>query len=248
MGRKYSDQQFADAVQESKSWSQVLTLLGLKAGGGTYDNLKAIATRLDVSTDHFTGRGWRKGSSPWNTNKRPIQEYLDGRPINSTKLKIRLFNEGYKEKTCEGCGITTWNGLPAPLELDHINGVRTDNRLDNLRILCPNCHAQTDTYCGKNIPGVVPKQADGTGSNPVGRKSVRVRTPPSPLCSGCSREISPRVKGGKCLDCMTYPTIIEWPSDLELIQMVDSNNYSSIARMLGVSNTSVKKRYIKAKL
>ena len=53
------------------------------------------------------------------------------------------------------CGITEWNGQPTPTELDHINGVRTDNRLENLRILCPNCHAQTKTYRGKNINKVL---------------------------------------------------------------------------------------------
>lgn len=51
----------------------------------------------------------------------------------------------------ERCGISEWNGVPAPLQLDHVNGDRRDNRLENLRILCPNCHAQTDTWCGRNM-------------------------------------------------------------------------------------------------
>jgi 5-methylcytosine-specific restriction endonuclease McrA len=57
-----------------------------------------------------------------------------------------LINEGIKEHKCELCGITEWNGKPAPIELDHINGKHTDNRIENLRILCPNCHAQTPTW------------------------------------------------------------------------------------------------------
>ena len=55
-----------------------------------------------------------------------------------------------KEHKCESCGISEWLGKPLSLELDYINGDRYDNRLQNLRILCPNCHAQTDTYRGKN--------------------------------------------------------------------------------------------------
>jgi len=80
-----------------------------------------------------------------------LQEYLikDSRVRNSHTLKLRLIAEGVKEAKCEWCGITEWRGKPAPLELDHVNGDRKDNRLGNLRILCPNCHAQTDNYRAK---------------------------------------------------------------------------------------------------
>ena len=66
-------------------------------------------------------------------------------PYPTNRLKRRLLVAGLKEAACEVCKGTTWNGLPMPLELDHINGRRSDNRIENLRILCPNCHAQTPT-------------------------------------------------------------------------------------------------------
>jgi Zn finger protein HypA/HybF involved in hydrogenase expression len=69
----------------------------------------------------------------------------------SSKLKIRLFNENIKEKRCECCNLTEWLSNPIPLELHHVNGVKTDHRLENLQIVCPNCHAQTDNYRGRNI-------------------------------------------------------------------------------------------------
>ncbi len=84
--------------------------------------------------------------------KRNIDEYLNNiQPIQSYKLKSRLFKEELKQKQCESCKLTEWLGKPIPLELDHIDGNNSNNSLNNLRILCPNCHALTPTYRGKNI-------------------------------------------------------------------------------------------------
>ncbi len=69
----------------------------------------------------------------------------------SHNLKTRLIRAGIKGAFCEDCGLAAWSGKPIPLELHHVNGDSTDNRIENIRILCPNCHAQTPTYRGKNI-------------------------------------------------------------------------------------------------
>jgi hypothetical protein len=68
----------------------------------------------------------------------------------TSKLSKRLVKEGYKKYICESCGITDYNGKAISLELNHINGKSSDHSLDNLELLCPNCHSQTDTWCGKN--------------------------------------------------------------------------------------------------
>ena len=69
----------------------------------------------------------------------------------SYKLAKRLIKEGIKEYKCECCNLSKWQNKPIPLELHHINGIHSDNRLENLQLLCPNCHALTDSYRGKNI-------------------------------------------------------------------------------------------------
>lgn len=81
----------------------------------------------------------------------PLDELLVvGRPTNRQYLKRRLIVAGLKEELCEGCGIGEWQGKPLSLHLHHRNGDGSDNRLENLMLLCPNCHSQTDTYGGRN--------------------------------------------------------------------------------------------------
>jgi DNA-binding CsgD family transcriptional regulator len=83
----------------------------------------------------------------------PLEELLIAGPRrNRNHLKRRLFDAGIKTRRCEACGLTQWRGAPVPLALHHVNGDRHDNRLENLEILCPNCHGLTDTWSGRNIP------------------------------------------------------------------------------------------------
>jgi hypothetical protein len=148
--RTYTDEQFIEAVESSTSIRQVLSKLGLKEAGGNYKVAQNRMKQLGVTLlSGPNGQGWSKGKTLGP--KKPIEYYLTENSYHqSYKLKNRLIAEGLKEHKCECCGISEWNNQPTPIELDHINGNHHDNRLENLRILCPNCHAQTDTYRGKN--------------------------------------------------------------------------------------------------
>ncbi len=148
---KYTEEQFIDAVKSSTSVRQVLNKLGLKEAGGNYSITKTRIKNLELDTSHFTGQGWNKGKTLGP--RKSVKELLVNdrkHPYQSHKLKQRLLQEGLKVHQCECCGITEWRGQPTPIELDHINGINYDNRLENLRLLCPNCHAQTSTYRGRN--------------------------------------------------------------------------------------------------
>jgi hypothetical protein len=132
-----------DAVARSRDRAEVLRRLGEPVTSAGYAKLRRALETADVSTAHLDPHSWRR---------RPIIEYLvDGRRTNSTSLRRRLLTEGLKEHRCEACGNREWQGEPIPLELDHIDGDRSNNLLENLRLLCPNCHALTPTYRGRNI-------------------------------------------------------------------------------------------------
>jgi len=148
--RSWSENQLKNAVKNSKSYRNVIKTLGLRPTGGNYDQVKKYIREYDLSTKHFTGKLWSKGL------KLPFKPFIDILVRNSTyqsfKLKKRLFLVKLKKPRCEECG---WAQISVdgriPLELDHINGNRHDNRLSNLRILCLNCHSLQITHRGRNI-------------------------------------------------------------------------------------------------
>lgn len=150
--RKWTEKQLIDAVKKSRSVRQVIQTLGLIPAGGNYVQVQSRIVELKLNTKHFLGMGWSKGM-PF-ARKAPIaleKILVKNSSYQSFKLKKRLFTSGLKFQKCEECG---WKKISEdgriPLELDHINGDRNDNRLENLRVLCPNCHSLKPTHRGRN--------------------------------------------------------------------------------------------------
>ncbi len=151
--RKWSQIQLKEAVQNSKSYAGVMKLLGLKPAGGNYDQLKKYVREYGFKTNHFTGRLWSKGLKLEFNPKIELKDILvKNSTYQSFKLKNRLYLAKLKEPKCEECGWAKMsNDGRIPLELDHINGDHHDNRLENLRVLCPNCHSLQITHRGRNV-------------------------------------------------------------------------------------------------
>lgn len=107
----------------------------------------------------FVGQSWclaiQRGDLKVKSDIELFLLSLKSGRVNSHNTKLGLLHHGLKEKRCEYCQLTEWNGQSMPLELHHINGSRKDNSLSNLQILCPNCHAQTSTYGTRNRNGSI---------------------------------------------------------------------------------------------
>ncbi|MDP3997051.1 MAG: HNH endonuclease signature motif containing protein [bacterium] len=146
--RSWTASQLKSAVKTSLSYRQVIEKLGLRPAGGNYYQLQKYVKEYGLDTSHFKGSAWNKGLKGIGKPRIKIKDILvKGSTFQSYKLKQRLFKENLKPQKCEICG---WSERTStghlPLEVDHINGDRTDHRLKNLRILCPNCHSLTPNY------------------------------------------------------------------------------------------------------
>lgn len=242
--RKYSKEQLIDAVKTSNCLAQTLSKLGVSPAGGNYDVIKKYIKNLNLDITHFRdGRGWSFGLK-FPERKRPLEIYLSNQKyISSNPLKNRLFDENVFERKCYKCNFSIWMGEPIPLELDHINGNSQDNRLENLRILCPTCHAQTPTYRGKNIQIGRAKSRTIKIRN-VDKIEVVITDKKRYLtknCIDCKCSISK--SSTKCRSCagLGRGSKIDWPPLNEIISMVEQFGYSASGRKLGVSDKAVKK-------
>lgn len=138
--RKYTKEILEEAITSSKTWSEVCVKLGLAPLAGSQYYFKKRAVAFEIPFGHLLGRGWALNKKTWRDVK--LEDYLSGkRKIRSHALRLKLIEAGLKEDKCESCGLSEWDRQKIPLELDHINSNHEDNRLENLQILCPNCHA-----------------------------------------------------------------------------------------------------------
>jgi Zn finger protein HypA/HybF involved in hydrogenase expression len=234
MKHSYTIERFKIAVEESYSIAQALTKLGLSPRGGNYRVFKKFEKLYNIDTSHFTGQGHMKGKKNIFITK-PLSEILvKNCEYSSNKLRKRLISEGLKEHRCECCGLDEWLGEPIPLELDHIDGDHYNNTIENLKILCPNCHAKTPTYRGKNKRRIT--------SETMRTKKERERIKKVYNCSSCGVELSGKCKTGLCNTCHSKSQRkVERPSKEQLLQEIKETSYLAVGRKYGVSDNAIRK-------
>lgn len=214
----YTKEQLQQAVAESKTITNVLKLLGYPINQGVYHRkIKASCLEFAIDTSHFTRKGGGSGGIG-----RPLNEILiENSPYPWTAtLKARLIKHGLLEYKCVHCNNTgEWLGQTLSLQLDHINGINTDNRLENLRLLCPNCHSQTDTFGGRKL------------------RKQRFCT----LCKTTEIQIG-KVVCEPCKIIKRNSTRKFEVSKEELQTLINNNPIKGVGRIFGVSDNSIRKR------
>lgn len=208
------------AISISSSKKEVLLNLGLRAAGGNYKALETAAAKMGLELPKWDYSGQGSSASAFANETVFVENSTYN---NGTNLKKRLYEMGWK-KECSECGIgAEWNDKPLTLQLEHINGVHNDNRLENLRLLCPNCHSQTTTFAGRSSRGTFSRVRKTCECGMI----IHSKTGMS--CHSCSSGIR-------------YGSVDRYPSYNVLKAMVEDMGYSAVGRKLGVSDNAVRKR------
>jgi hypothetical protein len=231
---RYSGNEARAVVAGSLSYSEALRRLGLRPAGGKHSLFRLHVDEIwKIPTDHFDPHRARVEALR-HAEPIPLRDVLvEGSSYSRANLKSRLYATGLKERKCELCGQDeNWQGQTLSLVLDHINGVPDDNRLENLRILCPNCNATLDTHCGrKNRAGK--RDCRGCG------QSYSPRSSRQKYCSAkCGSKQADRVRKLKPVPSRRR---VDRPSHAALLADASSMSMLAVGRKYGVSDNAVRK-------
>lgn len=211
----YTVEKLKEAIEISSSLSEVIRYLGLCHSSTTYKTIKNRIQSLNINLDH-----WPKHKREFKASK-DIDDIISNKVsyTHTHNLKNKLLKQGLLINKCSVCGIDSWMNKSISLQLDHINGIKLDNSLENLRLLCPNCHSQTTNYSGKKNKGKAKKY----------------------FCKTCGIQTS--FKKDACLKCVRKSEEkIVWPSTEYLLEQIKTKSYLQLGRELGVSDNAIRNR------
>lgn len=231
-GPKFTEAEAREAIAQSKSWTEALRWLACCPTGGNPRTLKKYAAIWGISTDHFDPyAGVMDRVRP---AKIPLNKILvEHSTYSRSNLKRRLYEENLKQPRCEMCGQgEIWRGRHMSMILDHTNGVRDDNRLENLQIVCPNCAATLDTHCGRAAAGPPPLRNCARCG-----KLFRAKQRPQRFCSRHCGTRGDAHRGRPCVQARK----VDRPPCEQLMEEIEATSYLAVGRKYGVSDNAVRK-------
>lgn len=234
---------YIDLIKTSFSLREVCLRAGIIDTTGNYKTLKRLIEKENIDITHF------KRQNVGQRVKHEIEFYLKkGSVIGSSSLREKILKEGLKERKCENCGLTEWMGNPIKLELHHINGDNTDNRIENLQILCPNCHSFTDNYGGKNQKLNVKEKKIKER-----REEINIEYLQKLLFEYDDINVISEILNRKPRTINKYiqkfnlnkrPKQKRYNIDEMITLMKQYKNYTKVGDIIGISDNAVKKRFI----
>ena len=248
MNKIYEKANLELIVKESMSLAEVLRRLRKRDyGGGNYVTLNKYIKLYNLDTSHFSGQRWNKGKTGEEVAIIPLEQILkENTNYKSAYLKDRLIKAGLKKYECEICGNKgEWQGRPMTLELHHINGNHFDNRLENLQILCPSCHSQTDSYRKRKEESTDrPKTFDTSIKEKKCENCGKIFKPQKRQNRFCSRECYTEFLNRQGTLNKNYKanTLLEL-TKYDLVQACkDFNNITEIANHFNISRPTIRKK------
>ena len=226
--RVYSipDNEFKELWNTSTTYREILRRLNpvTTYSGSEYRALKARQKELDLSSEHMLGQGHSKGKKFPTTYKQTLSEILvEGSNYNIFNLKKRLFEADLLKNECLWCGNSgTWNDSELTLHLDHINGINNDNRIANLRILCPMCHALTDTFRGRNKKRVSQNKPEESFIFDPSTRAMFIDI--NTVCENCT---SPTINGMLLCEKCSYLRISEYDNEIRAKNIERVKNFEA---------------------
>lgn len=231
----FSEQELREAIANARSWAETLRNMGRCPTGNNWRTIKKYAEEWKITTDHFdshaaANEALRKGAK----QAKPLEEVLvENSTYSRSELKRRLYEEGLKAPICELCGQDeNWRGSQISLIIDHVNGDRNDNRIENLRIVCPNCAASLETHCGRAKPKLDrERECQRCG------KAFQAKYRDHRYCSReCGQRLKPNIRGPR-----PDRRKVERPPHEQLLDEVKRLGWSAVGRKYGVSDNAIRK-------
>lgn len=222
---KITKEQAEKICKEVSSIADFCRAVGWQPRGDNYKIFHKYVQEYNLDVSHFCGHRSNIGNC-LNIGLKKEDFFKKNKLIKSQDIIKKLIRTGEKEYKCEICNLTEWNNKPLHLQVHHKDGDHFNNEISNLQLLCPNCHSQTDTFCGRKNKGKY-----------LGKERVYAH-----MCKKCGKKISDKTKYGLCRECLNEEKKKKYSIESIIKRLKETHNFSLVGREFGVTDGCIRRR------